>query len=215
MERTLIGREIRYSGEAWRGLPLVSRTLRIARNPRESMPCTSSTKIEPDSRALVVNGDGLADSIVIPRLPTVLPPESKYATSCEIHEGSTVQLGKGRSASWPCPALQAGNYTVTVNINPSGSPGSTYFRVSFGIYAVTLSPSSRRSLRTNREWIDVGVPGSSDAFQVAGDTISVQNGTVLIELDIFGIANHCCFGTSQGNDGAVIPNSVNISLKRL
>src|SRR5262245_49333809 len=50
MERTLIGREIRYSGEAWRGLPLVSRTLRIARNPRESMPCTSSTKIEPDSR---------------------------------------------------------------------------------------------------------------------------------------------------------------------
>src|SRR5262245_55582774 len=62
MERTLIGREIRYSGEAWRGLPLVSRTLRIARNPRESMPCTSSTKTEPDSRGVE---PGIAASVLV------------------------------------------------------------------------------------------------------------------------------------------------------
>src|ERR1700740_3000239 len=53
MGRASIDCGIRYSGAAWRGLLCVSRTRRNARNPQESMPCASSTKIEPDSRGLV------------------------------------------------------------------------------------------------------------------------------------------------------------------
>jgi hypothetical protein len=42
------------------GSLLVSRTLANAQNPEESMPCTSSTKIQPDSRGLAAGIHALA-----------------------------------------------------------------------------------------------------------------------------------------------------------
>jgi hypothetical protein len=185
-----------------------------------ALPAGSTTVVvkRPDRQhTLGVNASGFSNSIVLTPLPSPPDPFESECVVATTPEPVPV-LRRGGSTSWTCPPMSAGTYTASVLINPSSSPALA-FRVH---WAMTLSYGERESRTTvelNRasgDPIDINVnAGLGSNFQVSAQSVQITQGVPVFTLRINGVANHCCFHTTNYDDGSVlVPVGVQISLKK-
>jgi hypothetical protein len=199
---------------SWTGGNISERTL-----PRQASAGSTMVIVRrPDRQhTLAVNTPGYSDSIILTPLPA---PPDPFASDCVITTTSDPSpvLRKGGETSWSCPPLRTGRYTATVKIDPASSPAIP-FRVGWTMQLSFGEREGRRTIDLNRasgDPIDINISaGIGTNFQTSGQSVEITQGVPVFTLRINGVANHCCFHTTQHDDGAVvIPRNVEISLRR-
>jgi hypothetical protein len=114
--------------------------------------------------------------------------------------------------------MRAGSYMATVAIDPQSSPAIP-FRVGWTMMLTHGEGANRRTTELNRASgnpIDINVnAGIGTNFRVHSQPVDIAEGAPVFTLRIDGVANHCCFHTTNHDDGAVaIPLNVSIMLRR-
>jgi hypothetical protein len=137
-------------------------------------------KRPPRDVTLAVNAIavGDSDSVVVTPMPPPLPPESRFASKCDITTTPVPlpSLSKGGTVSWPCPGMLAGNYTVTVSITPGSSIPA---RVGYTLDIVSVSGSTTKTYGlplTSGSPIDINAEaGLPHVFQSIGANSSASS----------------------------------------
>ncbi|CAN7716307.1 hypothetical protein LJR220_007094 [Bradyrhizobium sp. LjRoot220] len=168
---------------------------------------------------LAVSGSGLSDTIIVTPMPKPLTDADLYVNRCEIVRTPTPlpQLTPGNSTTWACLPLQKGDYQVSVNMTPSVAPAKAV-RVNYTLKLITGSGDKSKTVDLGGNTMDINASaGLPNVFQVSGVPAPIAAGEpVRIQLTINGVADHCCFHTSNHRDGTIlVPESVQITLNRV
>ena len=206
---------VRWTGSVPKGSKL-PRKVEGGSNPVLVLrPKTTST--------LTVSGDGLSDSVVITPLPPELKEQYRFAYKCEIEKTPQPlpELTKGKSTVWSCPRLQAGTYQVRINVRPTVKSFRTnQVRVHYalGLDINGAGTPSRKHVLTKDSIMDIGFSeGLPNTFSSSDQNVTVGSGDLVqVRLTINGVADRCCWHTTQYDDGTVyIPAGVSIRLTKL
>jgi hypothetical protein len=126
-------------------------------------------------------------------------------------------VSKGNSATWSCPQVPKGKYSVVFRLTPELDP-PIGAKVALGLKLIDGVDHKIELKQTNGERIDVNMQaGLPHTFESIGQQVELKGGaSPVFELTVGSVADQCCWDKSQGNDAAVkIPKNVDISLTKV